>query len=478
MNKYLSGFSSRFPAGVVYMLQSVEYSPEPYLAWLWRFPDFNKITYRRMLTYTRAAKLLLYTLWIGVVLQLSLGVALAVLGLLQSDFAQVIVGVLIIVTYPIIWGHLITIPLVLGRILLVKPKEKRLVNKSANIFEDHKAVTIAVAGSYGKTTVKELLLTILSQGKNVAATPANKNVAVSHAKFASKLSGQEEVLVIEYGEGQPGDVAKFAQTTKPQIGIVTGLAPAHLDKYKTLDAAAKDIMSLADYVDHKNLYINSDSPELAKYIKADFHKYSTQEVGGWKVKDVNVSVNGMDFVMQNGKRRLKLSTKLVGKHLIGPLAVCVDLADQLGLTDDQIQAGVAKTEPFEHRMQPRMLAGGWIIDDTYNGNLEGIRAGLELLNDLDAKRKIYVTPGLVDQGKESERVHNQVGKLIAKANPTKIVLMNNSATKWIQAGLGDGNYTGEVVIEDDPLNFYSNLDQFIAVGDVVLMQNDWTDNYN
>jgi UDP-N-acetylmuramyl pentapeptide synthase len=128
-------------------------------------------------------------------------------------------------------------------------------------------------------------------------------------------------------------------------------------------------------------------------------------------------------------------------------------------------------------MQPYQLQGAWVIDDTYNGNLEGIRAGTVLLAELPAKRKIYVTPGLVDQGAEKERVHKEVGRLISEAQPDMVVLMRNSVTGYIEEGLKAGGYSGEVRIETQPLEFYTNLSHFVATGDVVVMQNDWTDNY-
>jgi UDP-N-acetylmuramoyl-tripeptide--D-alanyl-D-alanine ligase len=128
-------------------------------------------------------------------------------------------------------------------------------------------------------------------------------------------------------------------------------------------------------------------------------------------------------------------------------------------------------------MQPYQLSGAWIIDDTYNGNLEGIRAGTQLLRDIEAKRKLYVTPGLVDQGDETERVHIEVGKLIAHAQPDIVVLINNSVTNYIEKGLKAGKFGGRLQIEEKPLDFYTNLSHFVANGDFVVMQNDWTDNY-
>jgi UDP-N-acetylmuramoyl-tripeptide--D-alanyl-D-alanine ligase len=155
----------------------------------------------------------------------------------------------------------------------------------------------------------------------------------------------------------------------------------------------------------------------------------------------------------------------------------VAVALRLGLSDEQIRAGVARTVAFEHRMQARHLGGAWILDDTYNGNIEGMRAGLELLKTLPGNRKIYVTPGLVDQGTETEAVHQELGRLIANAKPDRVVLMQNSATKYIQTGLDAGNYDGEVSIETNPLEYYTNLEHFLANGDAVMLQNDWPDSY-
>lgn len=127
-------------------------------------------------------------------------------------------------------------------------------------------------------------------------------------------------------------------------------------------------------------------------------------------------------------------------------------------------------------MQPRQLHGAWIIDDTYNGNSEGVKAGLKLLGQLDANRRVYVTPGLVEQGDKTKEVHVKIGREIGEVADV-VVLMQNSVTDYISDGLREVQYAGRLLVVDDPLNFYTHLDQFVAVGDVVLMQNDWTDNY-
>lgn len=471
-----------YPRALVYMLQSTEYQVGPYLRWYWQTTDFSRVAYRRSLKRTRPARLLLLALRSGMGLQVIAG--LFFVGLwYQRDFSggwQF--GVALVLAYPIVWAHVVVLPLLAGKWLIVQPRQRRLITRAEQIFRKHRGIKLAIAGSYGKTSLKELLLTVLKEGKKVAATPANKNVAISHAYFARTLKGDEDIVIIEYGEGGPGDVSRFARVTHPTHAVVTGIAPAHLDRYKTVERAAQDIFSVAHFVESAHMYVNAESPLALPFLKKQpaWQRYDQSGTLGWRVQDVRVSLEeGTAFTLAKGSKRLELRSGLLGRHHIGPLALTAALAAMFGLTNKQIQTGISKTAPFEHRMQPYRLGDAWIIDDTYNGNLEGVRAGTALLKELPAKRrKIYVTPGLVDQGEASERVHEEVGKLIAKAKPDVVVLMKNSVTPFITSGLTHAGYDKQVVIEDDPLNFYTNLSVFVAAGDVVLMQNDWTDNYS
>jgi hypothetical protein len=236
-------------AVIAYMLQSTEYEVGPYIKWYWRTQNFATVMRRRVLDRTRRARLLHDALLAGMIFQIALGLALIVVGVRQSGHIELIFfGAAFVISYPIVWAHLVVIPLLLAKKFVVLPAEKQAVTKSEKIFADFPGVKIAVVGSYGKTTMKEILATILAEGKKVAATPANKNVAISHAAFARSLQGGEEILIIEYGEGAPGDVGRFAETTHPTHAIITGLAPAHLDKYRTIAAAGTDIFSIANYV--------------------------------------------------------------------------------------------------------------------------------------------------------------------------------------------------------------------------------------
>lgn len=464
---------------LVYMLQSVEYQAAPYLKWFWTTQDFSRVMQRRTLDRTRAARLLWLGASLGMFAQTVFGLVLFVSGLQGNLTGGVALGLALILSYTVVWAHMLAVVALAGQLIFVKSRETSQARVARELFAAHPGLKIAVAGSYGKTSMKELLATVLSEGRNVAATPGNMNVVGSHLKFAQSLSGDEDIVIVEFGEGKPGDVARFCDIVQPTHAIITGLAPAHLDQYKTLDAAGSDIFSVAGAVDSHNVYVNADSPETKVFIRSGYETYDTRGALGWFVKHAKTDISGTGFELhKKGKQSIKLRSKLVGLHQVGPLAFVAAFGLQLGMTDEQIRDGVAKTAPYEHRMQPYMLNGAWILDDTYNGNLEGIRAGTALLASLHAKRKWYVTPGLVDQGKDVAEIHREVGGRIAEAKPDVVVLMQNSTTEHIIAGLQEAGFKGELQIQNDPLEFYLQLGDIVAKGDVVLMQNDWTDNYS
>lgn len=473
--KFLTSFSPRYWVTIVYMLQATEYKVADYYAWLRRVKDFRRVSRRRSLDYTAKAKLLLLSLTLFNIV----GLGLAVWGALVLGWpVGVAIVALTILILPWLSARVIMVPLWLGRVLIQLPKERKIIKAATGILKDHQGYVVAVAGSYGKTTAKEVLRAVLGASRKVAVTPGNMNTAIGISRFARRLKGDEDVLVIELGEEKVGDVAMLCQIAQPDAGFITGISAAHLSSFGTMERVTETIFEIREYVGDGPLYVNQESDYVADMVQPSDEAYSRNGVAGWQVSDIEVTIEGTTFTASKGDRRITARTRLLGEHNIGVVVAAIALADERGLTTTEIEAGVAAIVPFEHRMEPRQLAGAWVIDDTYNGNIAGVRAGLSLLKSLDATRKLYVTPGLVEQGDLNEPIHVEIGRLIAGAGVDEAVLMKNSVTEFIKAGLKDAHFAGKLTIIDDPVAFYTNLDQYVAHGDVVLMQNDWTDNYN
>jgi UDP-N-acetylmuramoyl-tripeptide--D-alanyl-D-alanine ligase len=148
------------------------------------------------------------------------------------------------------------------------------------------------------------------------------------------------------------------------------------------------------------------------------------------------------------------------------------------LATSQIEAGLQKTKPFDHRMEKKVDASGVItLDDSYNGNPDGVAAVIQFLTSLKDHRRFYVTPGLGEMGPRTKAVHEQIGKELAEAGIEKVILIKNSVTPHIAAGLAANDYKGEIIWFNDALAAFVALPLMTVRGDVVLLQNDWPDQY-
>lgn len=352
--------------------------------------------------------------------------------------------------------------------LAQKPVEVIIVRKAAKMLAQSSARKIVVLGSYGKTTAKEILATVLG----AKASQGNQNTLISLAKFAIGLKGNEKILIFELGEFRRGDIKKMCHMIQPDYAVFTGASKTHLDTLGNLEGVIETLNEVRDFVLKSHIAVNADNPIL-KQQPAEWY-FSEHGVNNDKISNLQLSIEGakFDFLGQ------KIGAPFLGRHNVAIVAWAVYFAEKVLFYDKKIVAkNLNNLKVFPHRMEPRKLNGSFVIDDTYNGNIEGVRAGLELVKNLPMKHKIFVTPGLVEQGQETAKVHREIGGLIAKSQIDQVYLIQNSTTKYIREGLKKSGFKGKVEIITNPLDFYENLEAITMPDQVILMQNDWGDNY-
>jgi UDP-N-acetylmuramoyl-tripeptide--D-alanyl-D-alanine ligase len=475
MKNWLSRYHPKYVRSLVYLLQSCEYDIRDYVKWHWRVKNFNQVEQRKVLVKTNKARLIYGLAWLILIAVYVLAVSVL---WLEIGLIKYFIFAAIILASPYILAYGLIIPLVLVKILIQWPIEKIIIKRAGQKLKKHKAFKIAIAGSFGKTSFRELLKTVLAENKKAVAPPHSYNTPLSISRFILSLNGDEDVIIFELGEYRPGDIQKLCFLTQPELGIITGVNEAHLEKFKNLDQTAKTIFELADWLKDKPLYINGES-DLAKKKALPSHiMYNREGVGKWKVINPHTDLGGTSFNLVSGNQQLNLKTKLLGLHQIGPLTAVVDIAQNLGLTLEQIKHGVGKTRPFDHRLEPKIDSQGVItLDDSYNGNPDGVKVIIEFLASLKGSRRLYVTPGLVEMGSRTKIIHQEIGIQLARAGIEKVILIRNSVTPFIAEGLENGNYQGELIWFDNSLEAFGALPHLTVKGDVVLLQNDWPDQY-
>lgn len=475
IKNWLSRYNLHYPRSLVYMLQASEYNIRDYLTWYHKTKDFSHVERRKKFVKTAKGLLLLMIGW-AIVFAL-IGLAVSILWIGASPFKYIFVLTIVFLS-PYFLAYGLVVPLLIIKIMIQLPVEYLIINRARKKLKAHNAIKIGIAGSFGKTTMREILKTVLSEGKKVAAPPHSYNTLLGISQFIKTLKGDEEILIFELGEYYPGDVKKLCNLVQPSMGVITGVNEAHLQKFKSLERTVKTIYELADYLGEKPVYVNSENDLARKNARSGHIVYDRRRVRNWKIENPKTDLTGTSFILTRNGTKLELKSALLGLHQIGPLAASAEIALNLGLSFDQVRDGISKTMPFDHRLEPKTDNAGVItLDDSYNGNPDGVKAVIEFLASLKDCRRFYVTPGLVEMGLRTEEIHKQIGKQLAKASIEKVILIKNSVTSYIEEGLKEEKYQGEILWFNDALTAFASLPHLTVKGDVVLLQNDWPDQY-
>jgi len=456
------------------MLQASEYDIQDYLNWYSRVQDFSAVEKRKHIEWSVKARTLNVLAWTLVAIAL----AAAALAGAELPFPY---GLFVV--FALAFGITYALPYALSGfvalgVVIQKPLERLLVGKAKEKLRLHPAVKIAIAGSYGKTSMREILKTVLAEGKKVAAPPGSYNTPLGIASFVKTLTGDEEVIIFELGEYYPGDVRMLCEFVQPSMGVITGINEAHLEKFGTLERTADTVFELADYLALHPVYVNADNAIADAHATVGHIRFSIGAVGEWRVKNAKTGLEGTSFTLQHGTIEINAHSKLLGLHMVGLLAAAAHIAQGLGLTVNQIEKGIANTRAFSNRLEPKILSEGVVLlDDSYNGNPDGVHAVIAFLESLKGHRRFYVTPGLVEMGERKEAVHKEIGKELADAGIEHVILVRNSVTGFIEAGLKEAGFKGTLTWYNDGPSAYAALPHLTVPGDVVLIQNDWPDQY-
>lgn len=345
-------------------------------------------------------------------------------------------------------------------------------------------IKIGITGSFGKTSAKFILTTILSEKYDILCSPASYNTPMGLTKVIREmLEDHHQVFVAEMGARYVGDIQELCDLVHPKYGLITSIGKQHLETFGSFANIVSTKYSLIENLPASGIgYLPNDGAAcLEKYQVRDKKKrlYSVEpgkDAFVW-AENIQMDQSGSVFDLVCDAGRVTLNTCLLGKHNIQNILGCCAVALDLGLTLAQIQSGVAKVQPIEHRLQLMPSPNGVvIIDDAFNANPTGTKMALDVLTYFEGK-KIIVTPGLVELGDEEEALNREFGQGIAKVCDIA-VLVGKRFAPYLKEGLLNSGFDQGSIVELESLE---EVTRFIGVyakpGDVVLFENDLPDNY-
>ena len=316
--------------------------------------------------------------------------------------------------------------------------------------------TIAITGSYGKTSIKNFVAQILQKKFNVYATPRSINTLGGiMGDINNSLPEDTEIYVCEAGARERGDIYDIATFVEPQRVVVGRVGEAHIEYFKTLENIIATKLELMQ------------SPRLEK---AFIHTSVTDEPHdkvtffGDEIQNVNATLDGIDFELVLDGEVIPFHTDVLGEFQTMNIAVAIALAKSFGMTNEEVQEAVKSLEPVEHRLQMIKAGGKLILDDGYNGNIDGMLEGVRLCSLHEGGQKVIVTPGLVESTDELNL------KLINAINEVfDIVIVTGS----LNADLFNKNLNVKnKVMLADKSSLTAVLGNQTKAGDIVLFAND------
>ena len=364
----------------------------------------------------KAKKPLVYTARVKRMLATTLLVVLAVLvpttikGIGSAHETYPLFAMVVIYTlapYIILLSNLINKPLELSINQYYTNDAKKMLKACPDLK------IIGITGSYGKTSVKYYLTTLLRSKYNVLMTPESYNTPMGVVKtIRGSLKSTDEIFVCEMGAKEVGNIKEVCDIASPKYGIITSVGPQHLETFKSIENVFNTKFELADAVAQNGgiTYVNGDRKEIINRIGHGFKVYGTHKNFDYYASNISYGRNGSEFEVKLGEEKIKLSTKLLGLHSIIDIIGAVALAYNLGVPANDIQYAVASLKPAEHRLEMKSFTNGsLLIDDAYNSNPEGCLEAVRVLGSFDSMKKVIVTPGLVELGEKEYECNYNLG---------------------------------------------------------------------
>ncbi len=312
-------------------------------------------------------------------------------------------------------------------------------------------IVIGVTASYGKTSIKNFLADILSSKYNVYATPRSVNTLGGVLKDINEdLPSDTEIYIVEMGARGQGDILEITELLNPQYAIVGKIGPAHIEYFGSLENIRNTKMEILSSKRLKEAWVHSSANINPS---ESIHKF------GDDISDIKAGLDGISFVVDNSYYQAPI---LGGFNTIN-LSVCIKVAQSLGIDKAQIKMELSRLKPVENRLQ-RIDAGGKIIlDDSFNGNIDGMLDSFALANTHNG-RKVLITPGLV----EVDDIYNE--QVARRANEVfDIIIVSGELNYKIFKDIIDSDKLLKLESKD---KMKEMLIEHTKSGDLILFAND------
>ena len=372
---------------------------------------------------------------------------------------------------------------------LNKPIEKMVFNYYKNCASKKldslpELKKIGITGSYGKTSVKNMVNEVLKVKYNSYATDKSYNTMNGlMLTVNNKLNNYTDIFIAEMGAFHKGEIKQKADFIKPQYGILTVIGEAHLEDFKTRENIRDTKFELIESLPKNGIAIlNKDDEYQVKYKLKNKCKVLwislNDSSADFYASDIKMNNSGMSFkvTFKDVKKTVTFKTKLLGIHNVSNILFAIAIGYLFNLSFDELKLGVKNIRSIEHRLELKKWNNIYLIDDAYNSNPVGSSMALDVLNLMPGK-KVIVTPGMIELGDKQYIYNKEFGKKIAKVCD-EVILVGEMQTKPIMDGLMEEKFDNDkIYVINDIKDAFKMFNKY-SKNTYILLENDLPDIFN
>jgi UDP-N-acetylmuramoyl-tripeptide--D-alanyl-D-alanine ligase len=360
-------------------------------------------------------------------------------------------------------------------LIAVDDTRQALGKLAARYRKDFSMPIIAVGGSNGKTTTKELIAAVLRQKLATLWSEASFNNDIGVPLTLLKLEARHQAAVLEVGTNHPGELAPLVEMIKPHYGVLTTIGREHLEFFGDLNGVAREEGFLAELLPAGGkLFINGDSEwsgPVASRTRATVIRSGFSDNNDWRVRNLRVDKEGVAFRVEapgaaySGEYRINL----LGRHQVANALFAIAVGAEFGVDREAIGRGLTECRPAKMRMEPWENNGVQVLDDAYNANADSMLAALQTLQEFPCTgRRVAVLGDMAELGPHSEAAHQEVGRRAAALGIGQLFAVGKMASVMAR-GAKEAGLTRVIEIPDVD-TAASAIKSFVKPGDVVLLK--------
>ena len=333
---------------------------------------------------------------------------------------------------------------------------------------------IAITGSVGKTSTKDIVANVVSKKYKTLKTEGNNNNNIGLPFTILRLQ-DEEVLVLEMGMNHFGEISLLASIAKPNICIITNIGTSHIGNLGSRENILKAKLEILEGSKKKAVIINNDNDLLHKWYEENKEKYNIKTYGikeksDVMAKNIMLKEQSSKFMCKINEKEKEIIVPVGGEHFVLNALCAITVGEVLEIEDNKIKEGIESFELTKKRMDIIDLENGVkIVNDAYNASLESMKAALKVLSEFKEKRKIAVLGDMFELGEFAEKLHKEVGKEVIKNNIDILIACGENA-KYIAKVAKEKMNKEEVYYLENKEEIKSLLEKIVKNNDVILFK--------